>query len=217
MTRSLGFWNFMAPRYARQTVSDQPSYAYKLAQTQALMHRDMNVLEFGCGTGSTALTHAPHVGQIKGIDYSPKMIDIARSKLGDSTNVHFETATLDGWTAPDASYDMIMGMNILHLLTDHKAALKRAYTLLKPNGYLVTSTACLGDMGGIVKHLLPIGSTLRLLPYVAQFTCDALEADFASAGFEVRQSWRPGEGRATFHICQKPSEASFVPRGPDAV
>lgn len=144
MSRSSGFLNLIAPMYAKQAVSDQASYARKLAETQALMRPDMNVLDFGCGTGSTALTHAPHVGQITGIDYSHKMIAIAQEKIGSVPNLSFYVSTLTDWDAPDGSYDMILGLNILHLMPDYQDALAKAHRLLKPGGYLVTSTVCMG-------------------------------------------------------------------------
>ncbi len=205
MTRSRGFWNLIAKSYSKQAISDPANYEAKLAQTRALMHPDMTVLEFGCGTGSTALLHAPHVAHITGIDYSPKMIAIAQAKPANDGNVAFHTSTLEDWKAPDASYDMVLGLNILHLLPDHRGAIDIAYRLLKPGGYLITSTACLGDMGGIVKHLLPIGSALRIMPYVAQFTSHELEADMKNAGFAIKQSQRPSPNQGVFHICQKPA------------
>jgi len=207
MTRSRGFWNFMAARYARQSIADPDAYARKLAQTQALMRPDMEVLEFGCGTGSTALTHAPHVARITGLDYSPKMIAIARSKIADVPNVGFEVSTLADWAAGDASYDMVLGLNILHLLPDHRAALAKIARLLKPGGYLVTSTACLGDRAGMLKRILPVASALRLLPFVAQFSRTELESDLTDAGFTIQQSWQPGPGQGYFHICRTGDQA----------
>ena len=58
------FWDRVAPDYSRQAIADTETYARKLAATQALMQPSMAVLEFGCGTGSTALEHAGHVAQI---------------------------------------------------------------------------------------------------------------------------------------------------------
>lgn len=208
MTRSRGFWNLFASRYAKQAVGDQPSYEYKLDQTQALMRPDMAVFEFGCGTGTTALIHAPHVAHIDAIDYSPNMVEIANGKLGATQNVTFSESTLDDWRAADDSYDMVLGMSILHLLPDRDIALNHAYRLLKPGGYLVTSTVCLGDMGGLVKWLLPIGSTLRLIPNLVHFDGEDLARSMVSAGFDIRQSWRPPNGGdSVFHICQKPDQA----------
>ena len=74
------FWDRVAPRYSQQPISDTESYARKLAETQALMRPDMRVLELGCGTGSTALKHAPHVSHIDATDVSATMIAIAREK-----------------------------------------------------------------------------------------------------------------------------------------
>jgi cyclopropane fatty-acyl-phospholipid synthase-like methyltransferase len=61
MTTSPRFWNWMAKRYARQPVANEAAYRQKLETARSYLRPDMNVLEFGCGTGSTALLHAPHV------------------------------------------------------------------------------------------------------------------------------------------------------------
>ena len=46
----------------------------------------MEVLEFGCGTGGTAIIHAPYVKHIRAIDISGNMIAIAKGKAeADST------------------------------------------------------------------------------------------------------------------------------------
>lgn len=55
------FWDRTADKYAATPIADEASYQVKLAETRRRMRSDMNVLEFGCGTGSTALLHAPHV------------------------------------------------------------------------------------------------------------------------------------------------------------
>lgn len=182
------------------------SYNRKLEQTQALFKPDDQVLEFGCGTGSTALLHTGHVGHVTALDYAPKMIEIARSKRGAAHNVTFEVSTLEDWNAPDQSYDVILGLNILHLLPDHRGALQRAYTLLKPGGYLVTSTACVGEMKGLLRTVLPIWAALHLLPYVAVFTQDDYEADLHNTGFEIETAWRPSSQAAAFHISRKSTQ-----------
>src|SRR5215217_1657238 len=59
------FWDNLAERYARQPIADEAAYQTKLDITRSYLHPDMAVLEFGCGTGSTALQHAPHVRHIR--------------------------------------------------------------------------------------------------------------------------------------------------------
>lgn len=53
------FWDKMAERYSKRPVSDEAAYQKKLQITQEHLHPHMELLEFGCGTGSTAITHAP--------------------------------------------------------------------------------------------------------------------------------------------------------------
>ena len=56
------FWDRLAKRYARMPVADQAAYETKLEKTRAFLRPDSRVLEFGCGTGSTAILHAPPCG-----------------------------------------------------------------------------------------------------------------------------------------------------------
>ena len=70
--RRAKFWDWIAERYARTPVADEASYKKKLQITQDYLRPGMEVLEFGCGTGSTALIHAPHVKHIHAIDISSR-------------------------------------------------------------------------------------------------------------------------------------------------
>jgi ubiquinone/menaquinone biosynthesis C-methylase UbiE len=74
------FWDKVAERYARRPVDDEAAYQHKLQVTRDYLTPGMTVLEFGCGTGTTALAHAPFVKRILATDVSPKMIEIARRK-----------------------------------------------------------------------------------------------------------------------------------------
>lgn len=204
MAHSRTFWNLFAKKYAQQPVPDQAVYDRKLEQTQALMRPDMSVLEFGCGTGTTSLIHAPYVARIDAIDYAPEMIKIANAKKGTTSNVHFHVSTLDDWQAQDAEYDMILGMSILHLLPNRAAALDRVYRLLKPGGHFLSSTVCIGDMSRWVRAFIPIGSALRVIPNVSSFSAAQLNGELKAAGFHIEDCWRPKPDADIFHVCRKP-------------
>ena len=83
MESSSKFWDRIAKRYSRKPVADEASYQKKLEVTRSYFQPDMEVLEFGCGTGSTAISHSPHVQHIHAIDISSKMIEIAQGKAYD--------------------------------------------------------------------------------------------------------------------------------------
>ena len=67
MDRSAKFWDRIAKRYAKRPVADDAAYQKKLEITQSYFQPHMEVLEIGCGTGSTAITHAPNVKRIAAI------------------------------------------------------------------------------------------------------------------------------------------------------
>lgn len=200
------FWDRMAKSYSKNPISDEASYQHKLHLTQGYLRPDMNVLEFGCGTGSTALSHAPLVNHIQAIDISPKMIEIAREKAASEkvTNVGFEVDTIDEFDISDESYEVVLGMSILHLLHDPDRAMRKVYTFLKPGGVFNSSTACLGDNMKYFGPIAFIGRVLGLLPLVKIFTTAELESSLTAAGFTIEHAWCPGKSKSVFVVARKP-------------
>ena len=199
------FWNRIAGRYSRRPVADEAAYQRKLKVTREHFRPDMNVLEIGCGTGSTALVHAPYVKHIHAIDISSKMIEIARDKADAEgvDNVTFEQSTIEALDVADQSVDAVLALSILHLLADKDETIRRAYSWLKPGGIFVSSTACLGDTMAFFKYIGPIGHFLGLVPFVDVFTVKDLVASLTSAGFEIDHQWQPDRGKAVFIVAKK--------------
>ena len=156
------FWDKIAERYAKKPVADEDSYQKKLQVTREYLKPDMEILEFGCGTGSTAIAHAPYVKHIRAIDISSKMIEIAQGKAdaGDFENVTFEQSTLDELNLLDETFDAVMGHSILQLLENKEEAIAKVHRMLKPGGLFVSSTACIGDFMKVFKVIAPIGKFL---------------------------------------------------------
>jgi ubiquinone/menaquinone biosynthesis C-methylase UbiE len=205
MGRPSKFWDRIAERYARKPVADESAYQKKLAVTREYLRPDMEVLEFGCGTGSTAIAHAPYVKHIQAIDISAKMIEIAQGKaeVGEVTNVTFEQAAIEDIAVPDQSLDAVLALSILHLLEDKETVIAKVHRMLKPGGVFVSSTACLGDTMKVFKLIGPIGHFLGLIPLVKVFTKKELENSLTAAGFEIDHQWQPGKGKAVFIVAKK--------------
>jgi 2-polyprenyl-3-methyl-5-hydroxy-6-metoxy-1,4-benzoquinol methylase len=165
----------------------------------------MEVLEFGCGTGSTAITHAPYVKHIQAIDISSKMIEIAQGKAAANNvkNVTFKCSTIDDVSVSDQTLDLVLGLSILHLLENKEEVITKVHKMLKPGGLFVTSTACLGDTMKFFKVIAPIGKFLGLMPLVKVFTTKELEDSLTDAGFEIDYQWQPGKGKAVFIVAKK--------------
>jgi 2-polyprenyl-3-methyl-5-hydroxy-6-metoxy-1,4-benzoquinol methylase len=206
MNPSSRFWDRIAERYSKRPVADEASYQKKLAVTRTYLRPEMKVLEFGCGTGSTAITHSPFVKHIRAIDISSKMLEIARGKAtrGGVGNVTFEQETIEEVSVSDHSLDVVLGLSILHLLDNKEEAIAKVHRMLKPGGVFVTSTACIGDTMMFFKIIAPVGRLLGLLPLVNVFTTDELVASLTAAGFEIDHQWQPGKGKAVFVVAKKP-------------
>lgn len=201
---SANFWNKIADKYAKDPISDQESYEYKLGRTQSYFHPDMSVLEIACGTGSTALIHASLVKSYKAIDISERMIEIARSKPG-AGEVEFEVADIESQSLGSDRYDMVQTHSALHLLNDTEAAIEKIYQALKPGGLFVSSTTCVGGLWWL-KLLAPIGQAIGKLPTLSWFSEEDLRAMMQNAGFEIIEDWRPkGKIKALFLVARKPN------------
>lgn len=200
------FWDRMADRYAAQPVADEAAYQTKLATTRRHLRPDMEVLEFGCGTGSTAIAHAPYAGQIRAIDFSSRMVEIARSKVAAAGigNVTVEQGDITTMALPESGYDVVLGMSILHLLEDRQAVVARVFSLLRPGGVFVSSTACVGDSMKLLGLVAPLGKALGLLPHLDVMTTSQLVDTITGAGFAIEHQWEPGRGKAVFIIARKP-------------
>ncbi len=201
------FWDRWAERYAAAPVSDPESYETKLAMTREHLTPQSQVFEFGCGTGSTAISHAPYAGRILGLDASAKMVEIARGKAQAAgvRNVSFEQGDILGRPVEAASWDMVMGHSILHLLDDRQEVIARVFRMLKPGGLFVSSTICMGDMARVIGWIVRAGRGVGLLPSLNVFSRATLEVEMRGAGFELDEVWQPqGRAKAVFIIARKP-------------
>lgn len=204
MKASKEFWDKSARRYAKSPVRDEATYQKKLAITQGYFQPHWSVLEFGCGTGSTALIHAPHVKDILATDISDKMLDIATQKARDAgvENVRFQQGTLESLALEAEGFNAVLGLNILHLLEDAEAAISRAYGLLKPGGIFVSSTALVGELMILWRLLIPAMQRAGLAPFVNRFTRQALVSMLINAGFSIEYEWQPDKA-SVFLVARK--------------
>jgi len=196
MASSQAFWNKVAKKYSNSTISDIPTYERKLTETQQLFSPEMRILEFGCGTGSTAIQHAPFVSHIDATDSAENMIQIGRQKAIEAgiDNITFTSATLKEFAAEDASIDVVLGLNILHLIADWQDTLLEVHRILKPGGAFVSSSACLGDSPmRLIKLMTPLGKLLGLMPDVYVFKKAELAQEITDSGFKIENQWCHGK------------------------
>ncbi|MEL6662252.1 MAG: class I SAM-dependent methyltransferase [Pseudomonadota bacterium] len=210
MPDSATFWNNIAEGYAKSKIRDERAYEEKLKITQDLFPPNAHVLEIACGTGTTALHHAPHVETYQATDISPRMLEIAREKASAQgiTNVLFSEEDIATAAWPADHYDAVLAMSILHLLPDRPAALARIRETLKPGGSFISSTICLGNMSFLFPMLIGAMKLVGKAPKVVdRLRHEDLAAAITEAGFVVEDHRRMSKGSVAFIVARKPEEA----------
>ncbi|MDO6563168.1 class I SAM-dependent methyltransferase [Amphritea sp. 1_MG-2023] len=207
MIKSDKFWDKTAEKYSKKAVPDEEKYQNKLAETQAFLSEDMHVLEFGCGTGTTALHHAAAVRKIDAIDISQKMIEIARGKAAKAeiNNVAFTLGTLKDFNAGACSFDAVLGLNVIHLVANRTELIAEVARILKPGGVFVSSTGCLGNSSfRFLKFIAPLFKLTGLIPDIFIVSEAQLADEIKNAGFSIERQWHHGpQGIDVFIIAKK--------------
>lgn len=211
MQSTATFWNKIAPKYASSAISNEQVYTRKLKITQSYLKPDMRVLEFGCGTGTTALHHAPFVKEYVATDIAREMIRIAEKKRSDNgvANVKFSVGTINSAWEQKQQFDAVLGLNVLHLLPDWRTQIETIYSLLAAGGLFITSTTCLNENLRLswLRFVAPLCRTLGVLPTLAFFKKREFGDCIIQTGFEVVHDWTPGSSPATsFLVCRKNAE-----------
>lgn len=210
-SRKAVFWDRIARKYAADPIADQAGYEATLRRVQDLLSRDQDVLELGCGTGTTALRLAPSTRSLLATDLSTRMIAIAREKLAlqPVPSLRFEVADADAPVLQPGAYDAVLAFNLLHLVSDLDQALEQAAQALRPGGLLVSKTPCIAEMNPLIPRLaLPLMRAIGKAPHVLSFNGDQLRSAIAAQGLEivaVERHGTKGKDIRAFIVARKPA------------
>lgn len=200
------FWNRLAASYAKQPIPDAAAYETTLERVRSYLTPQTRALEVGCGTGTTALRLAPHLGHLLATDVSPKMIEIGQEKarVANVENVEFRTGTLNDEWLQRESFDVVAAFNLIHLLEDIPGAIRRAAELLVPGGLLITKTPCVGEKGRLLRVAVAVMRSFGKAPFVNFVTGKDLEAAIAEAGLSIlERGVYPVKTRSLFLVARK--------------
>jgi ubiquinone/menaquinone biosynthesis C-methylase UbiE len=105
--------------------------------------KDMDVLDYGCGTGLVGLFLLPHVRSVTGADSSPGMLEVLQKKLTDGGIGNMQAIGLDLGhdPIPRQRYHMIVTSMTMHHVADTDRVLRAFYEMLLPGG-----TLCIADL-----------------------------------------------------------------------
>jgi 2-polyprenyl-3-methyl-5-hydroxy-6-metoxy-1,4-benzoquinol methylase len=108
-----------------------------------IIKSDMNVLDFGCGTGLLTLQLQPLVRLITGVDSSAGMLEVLQQKIESQklTNVKTQLLNIEEGDSLEGTYDLIVSSMTLHHIKDIKGLFNHFKLVTNTNGYL-----CLADL-----------------------------------------------------------------------
>jgi SAM-dependent methyltransferase len=135
------YWNEIAgPRWVKQNerlermIGDLGTSAIERARPA----RGEDVLDVGCGCGSTTIELGRRVGEsgsVLGVDLSAPMLEVARSKAS-AANVGFANADAQSQPFPPASFDLVFSRFGVMFFADPAAAFANLHRALRPGGRL---------------------------------------------------------------------------------
>ncbi len=109
--------------------------------------RGQAVLDVACGPGTVTRLAALRVGpkgHVTGCDFSPAMLDLARSKTSSeaSAPIDYLECPADALDVPDDAFDLVTCQQGLQFFPDRSAALAEMRRVLRPGGKLGIAVWC---------------------------------------------------------------------------
>jgi len=110
---------------------------------QIILAPDMDVMDFGCGTGLLTTQLQPLVRSITGVDSSQGMLDIFKMKIAKLklSKVNAVLVDLDNGDALKGNYDLVVSNMTLHHIKETEPLFDQFYHITAPAGYL-----CIADL-----------------------------------------------------------------------
>ncbi len=199
----------------------------KAVKSLNLAEKKVNILDLGSGTGDLAFTAANGLaaeGRVVGLDFAPKMLQLANAKKKNHTGGDKTLFVLgSALAAPfkNNSFEAVMTGFVLRNVSDLNLFFVEAYRLLKPGGRLATL-----DMFPPRKGLFYVFYSLyffRLVPWIGAGLTrhggayrylsesvkgfagpESIAEVIANAGFKGIRIERFLRGAVCLHIAQKP-------------
>jgi len=149
---------------------------------------DEVVLDAGCGSGELTAELAARVprGRVYAVDGSPRMVELARERLGVRPECHVWVSDLLELEVPEP-VDLVFSAATFHWIADHERLFERLRAALKPGGRLVAQCGGAGNIAALRAAIEDV-SPDAWSPWNFAGP-DETEARLRAAGFSQARAW----------------------------
>lgn len=199
------FWNKAAAKYSTDPISDMPAYVETRDRIREILRPEHRVIELGCGTGSTAFELAGLVESYRGTDISHAMIDIAKAKQSADTPTQLRFEVGNAVDAANEAADVVLALNLFHLVPDLDDALDAVFDGLPSGGLLIAKTALLKSAPWYVRAAIPAMQFIGKAPSVTNLDAYEWTDMLERTGFSVVEILiQDGLAPRIFTVAKKP-------------
>jgi ubiquinone/menaquinone biosynthesis C-methylase UbiE len=139
-------WDFDKEAASWDKNPGRVSLANDIAQAisdQKILMPDMDVLEFGCGTGLLTVQLSPLVRSVTGLDSSKGMLDVLKAKIKEHSLSNIAIKFLDPSKSElmGGPYHLVVCSMTLHHVKEIRPLINQFYEAAAPEGYV-----CIADL-----------------------------------------------------------------------
>jgi SAM-dependent methyltransferase len=138
---ALEAYELLAEAYA-SVVDTKPHNAfYERPATLSLLPEvgGKRVLDAGCGPGVYAEWLLAHGAEVVAVDASPKMVELAKCRLGETVDVRQADLSRPLTFLESASFDIVLSPLTMEYIEEWVGPFREFYRVLRPGGYFVLS------------------------------------------------------------------------------
>lgn len=131
----------LAEAYAAVIDTKPHNAYYERPATLSLLPdvKNKRVLDAGCGPGVYSEWLIGHGAEVVAVDASPKMIELAKQRLGPASDVRQADLSKPLSFLDSSSFDVVLSALVLEYIEDWSSTFAEFHRVLRPSGNLVVS------------------------------------------------------------------------------
>jgi SAM-dependent methyltransferase len=173
---SFDAWQALAEAYSSRVETKAHNALYERPATLSLLPpvRGKCVLDAGCGPGVYALALVEEGATVVGFDCAPKMVELARQRVGDRAEILQADMRGPLQFAKDRDFDIVLSSLAMDYVPHWNHVFREFFRVLRPSGFLVFS----------VGH--PFNDFYRFRDRANYFKVEPIEETWTGFGFEIK-------------------------------